>query len=287
MRFLFFILVFSTFKISFSQCETLHFAELGSEPAYCRTASYQSGNGVVYAAASGGTPDYTYLWTNLTNGSQTSNTVVGGVNPGEYHVKVTDDAGCIITGIVKVDSINPAADFEVELINIDTTLAGYYSAEIILTNTSDDLLNVAWPDPFDEPYYFWKSESDTNWTPKHFWETYSTIVNTPGFYEICLVATNKNFCTDTLCKSITISPPVFEEDSVNLYYSSVTGDVSVELLLSEAVYFNLIEINGGASFQYLLQPGINTFQLDAGIYAYEIISFDATVLICSGTIAIF
>lgn len=286
MRLLLFILLFGSFKISFSQCETLHFEELGYEPAYCRTTSYQTGNGVVYASAVGTGP-CTYQWTNLQTGQTTNNTTWGGLNVGDYKIVATDSIGCSISEIVKVDSINPDANFEVELIDIDTTSAGYYSAEIILTNTSDDLLNIAWPDPFEEPYYFWKAEADTNWTAKHFWETYSTAVSTPGFYEVCLVATNKNFCTDTICKSITISPAVFEEDSVNLYYSSVTGDVSVELLLNEAVYFNLVEINGGASFQYLLQPGINTFQLDAGIYAYEIISFDATVLICSGTIAIF
>lgn len=286
MRFLFFILFFTSLRISFSQCETLHFAELGSEPAICRTTSYQSGNGFVYAAAAGGTPDYTYEWTNLTNGQATSNSILTVVNPGEYQIKVTDDLGCVITAIVKVDSINPIANFELESITIDTTLSEY-SAEIILINTSNDSINNNSPNPFDEPYYFWKGGNETDWSEKHFLETYSTTINTPGFHEICLIAVNKNFCKDTLCQSITVSPPVFEADSVNVYYSSVTGEVSVEVLLSEAVIINLVEINGGVTSQYLLQPGINTFQLDSGIYAYEIINAQSSELICSGTIAVF
>lgn len=264
----------------------MHFQELGTSPAYCRTTSYQSGNGVVYASAVGTGP-CTHHWTNLATGQTTNNTTWGGLNPGLYKIIATDSIGCTISEIVKLDSINPHANFELESIDIDTTLFAYYSAEIVLTNTSNDLLNLAWPEPFPEPYYFWKTETDTNWTAKHFWETYSTTIDSLGFYEICLVAVNKNFCTDTLCKSITISPPVFEEDSVNVYYSSVTGEVSIELLLSDELIFNLVEINGGTSFQYLLQPGINTFQLDAGIYAYEIINSQSNQLICTGTIAIF
>ncbi len=286
MRFLFFILLFTSLRISFSQCDSMHFQELGTEPAHCRTMSYQTGNGVVYAYAVGTGPT-THQWTNLATGQTTNNTTWGGLNPGLYKIIATDSIGCIISEVVKLDSVNPNANFELESINVDTTFFGYYSAEIILTNTSDDILNVAWPDPFDEPYYFWKTETDTDWTAKHFWETYSATVDSPGFHEICLVAVNKNFCTDTLCQSITISPAVFEEDSVNVYYSSVTGEVSIELLLSEEVIFNLVEINGGISFQYLLQPDINTFQLDSGIYAYEIINSQSTEIICTGTIAIF
>lgn len=286
MRFLFFILLFTSLRISFSQCETLHFEELGTEPARCRTMSYQTGNGVVYAYAVGTGPTM-HQWTNLTTGQTTNNTTWGGLNPGLYKITATDSIGCILSEVVKLDSINPSANFEVQSADIDTTFTGSYSAEITFTNTSNDILNAAWPDPFDEPYYFWHAENEINWTAKHFWETYSTTIDSPGFHEICLVAVNKNFCTDTLCQSISISPPVFEEDSVNVYYSSVTGDVSIELLLPDEVIFNLVEINGGISSQYLLQPGINTFQLDSGIYAYEILNSQATELICSGTIAVF
>lgn len=287
MRILLIIFLFSPLKLSFSQCETLHFAELGFEPAYCRTASYQSGNGVVYAAAAGGTPDYTYEWLNLTNGQPTSNTTVGGVNPGEYQIKVTDDVGCVITAVVKVDSINPKADFEILAVDVDTSLAGFYSAEIVFKNTSNDLLNVIEPWPFYQPNYFWKHQSDSNWTAAYFDDNYSVEISNPGFHEVCLISTNKNGCADTLCQSISISPPVFDDDSVQVYYSSVTGEVSVELLLTNDAYFNLVDLNGGSSFQYVLQPGTNGFQLTAGIYAYQIIDAISSLLICSGTIGIY
>jgi len=45
---------------------------------------FQSGNGVVFAAATGGVPDYTYLWTNLETGDTEDNTTWGGLNPGNY-----------------------------------------------------------------------------------------------------------------------------------------------------------------------------------------------------------
>jgi hypothetical protein len=60
----------NVFDFTITYPDSLYFVELGTEPAYCRLFSYQSGNGVVYAAAAGGNPDYTYLWTNLWNWSK-------------------------------------------------------------------------------------------------------------------------------------------------------------------------------------------------------------------------
>jgi len=68
---------------------------------------------VVYAAAAGGTPDYSYGWTNLGTGAANGSTTWGGLNPGSYLITATDDNGCIITETIELDSLNPIADFDV------------------------------------------------------------------------------------------------------------------------------------------------------------------------------
>lgn len=287
MRFLFFILLFASLRTSFSQCDSMHFVELGTSPAYCRLAYYQTGNGVVYASAIGTGP-CTYEWTNLATGQMNYNTTWGGLNIGLYKIIATDSIGCTISETVKLDSINPHANFGIENIVLDDSDPLNNFATVTLKNLCDEWANgpIAFPE-FSEPYYHWNLNLDTTWTALEGWQKYEFEISDPGFYTVCIATQNMNGCVDTACHSISISPPVFEEDSVNVYYSSVTGEVSIELLLFEEVIFNLIEINGVTSFQYLLQPGINTFQLGSGIYAYEIINSQSTEIICSGTIAIF
>lgn len=286
MRSLFFILLFSSVRVSFSQCDSMHFQELGTEPARCRTMSYQTGNGVVYAYAVGTGPT-THQWTNLATGQTTNNTTWGGLNPGLYKIIATDSIGCTISEIVKLDSINPSANFGIESIVLNDSDPLNHFATITLKNLCDEWANgpITFPE-FAEPLYYWNLNSDATWTSLEGWEKFTFEIADPGFYNICISTQNQNGCVDTLCQSISISPPIFEEDSINVYYSSVTGEVSIELLLSDEVIFNLVEITGGTSFQYLLQPGINTFQLTSGIYAYEILNCESTEIICTGTIAI-
>ncbi len=49
-------------------------------------------NGTLHAIVSGGTPDYTYIWS--TNPAQTTETIIG-LSGGAYNVTVTDAAGCV------------------------------------------------------------------------------------------------------------------------------------------------------------------------------------------------
>lgn len=68
-------------NFTISQPDEMIFSELGKTPAMCRLYGYQSGNGVVFAAVTGGTPDYTYLWENLETGATTASSTWGGLNP--------------------------------------------------------------------------------------------------------------------------------------------------------------------------------------------------------------
>lgn len=56
----------------------------------------------VEAIVSGGTPPYTYAWSNGANGPVNEN-----LGPGDYSVTVTDAAGCTITGTATVDNPFP------------------------------------------------------------------------------------------------------------------------------------------------------------------------------------
>ncbi|MBL7898638.1 MAG: hypothetical protein JNJ99_08895 [Crocinitomicaceae bacterium] len=275
------------FQISiqnFAQCESLQFAELGYEPAYCRIASYQSGNGVVYAAATGGTPDYTYQWTNIYTGEIHPGTTIGGLNPGEYHIKITDDAGCVITATVKVDSVLPYADFTVTGIEPNEESSG---AKVEFLNTSDDLLNTAFPGLLDtDPNYFWSTNEFLTDTALYFNDPFFAEINSPGIFNVCLITENYNGCRDTVCKSIEISPAVFESEFFDVYYSSVTGEISIENNSNEDAILSLNSTGGTTLYQFPLATGTNNFQIASGLYIYEIHGAITGTLFGSGTIYI-
>lgn len=198
----------NVFDYSISYPDSLYFVELGTEPAYCRLYSYQSGNGVVFAAAAGGTPDYTYQWTNLATGQNSPNTTWGGRNPGQYQVVATDDNGCTLTAIVTLDSLNPLADFEM---TSPQFTSNYYGTAIVDVHFVNQSLYFANPnDPNADTTFFWNFNS-----PNGGWiisqdvaETFDSTYALGGEYMICLVAINKNGCTDTLCKPLIIYDPL-------------------------------------------------------------------------------
>ena len=70
----------NVFNFAIVEPDPLVFSEFGFDPAYCRLYGYQNGNGVAFGAATGGTPDYDYLWTNLDNGATSINSTWGGLN---------------------------------------------------------------------------------------------------------------------------------------------------------------------------------------------------------------
>lgn len=195
-----------TFDFTITPPDTLLFQELGYEPAYCRVFSYQSGNGVVFAAASGGTPDYDYEWCSLFDTTCTTNTTWGGLNPGWYQITVTDDNGCVLVDSIEVDSLNPIADFT--LTSPDFT-SNYEGTSPVAVNFVNNSLYYANPnDPLADTTFFWNFgfgnwiiSNDVN-------EQFDTVYTVGGVYTVCLVALNKNGCTDTLCVPITVYDPL-------------------------------------------------------------------------------
>jgi gliding motility-associated-like protein len=198
----------------------------GSSEAYCRLFGYQNGNGVVYASASGGTPDWDYLWTEVSTGNTTDNTTWGGRNPGDYIITATDANGCVVTETITVDSLNPIAAFTVDSDQLNADCKGTADVDVEFTNTSLYFSNPN--DPEADPRFFWNLDSpqDDWYITGDYDEKVDTVYEARGvsyLIEVCLVAQNKNGCTDTACKLIEVFEPyVFVP--VNIFTPNGDGD---------------------------------------------------------------
>jgi hypothetical protein len=197
-------LCYNTYEFTLTQNPEITFAEIGSHPAQCRLFSYQSGNGVVYASATGGVADYTYEWLNMTTGQTNIATTWGGLNPGSYQMTVTDNVGCIKTEVVEVDSVSPIAEFAIISAELDpTSLSGTAVVCAQFDNNSQYFSDTL--DPLTDTTFFWNLGYGTNWQISHdIDELFDTCYYSEAQYIVCLVALNKNGCSDTACQVLTI-----------------------------------------------------------------------------------
>ncbi|MEZ4932501.1 MAG: T9SS type A sorting domain-containing protein [Saprospiraceae bacterium] len=133
-------------------------------------------DGNAVANPTGGTPGYTYLWS---NGLTTSS--IDGLAPGNYTVTVTDANGCQSVETVTVNEIECfiSVDFEQADVSCNGFMDG--SATLVLTNAVDPVS------------YIWSND-----------ETTATISNlAPGTYSV--TATDVNDCE--IVASVTIQGP--------------------------------------------------------------------------------
>jgi gliding motility-associated-like protein len=230
----------------------LEFSQFGSDPAYCRVFGYQVGNGVVYAAATGGTPGYVYEWTNLQTLQTTNNTTWGGLNPGAYQMVVTDNKGCQLVETIQLDSVSPIAAFTVISAELDANLEGTATVFASFTNQSQYFANPN--NPQADTTFFWNLNYDnTGWEITHDLN-YIPDTNYTGevIYQVCLVAINKNGCTDTACKLITVhEKPEITPPNVFTPGSDGANDEFTFTFLSQAVSeFTAIIVDRWGMTQY-------------------------------------
>lgn len=198
--------------ITMEEPDSLYFNnDTGHDPAYCRLYGYQIGNGQVYASASGGSPSYVYEWTEVATGDTWPNSTWGGRNPGEYIITATDDHGCVITKTIKVDSLNPIADFDVISDQLNADLKGTAPVEVEFKNTSLYFANPL--NPLADTTFFWSLDTpNSDWFLTHdYFSLIDTTYEAKGVTyeaEVCLVAQNHSGCKDTTCKIITIFEPI-------------------------------------------------------------------------------
>lgn len=189
-----------TEDFTITQPDSLFFTELGTRPALCRRFGYQSGSGVVFAAAGGGTPNYSYQWDNLLEETYSTNSTWGGQNPGEYLITVIDDNGCVLSTTVQLDSLNPIAQIDVVSDDLNTDLQGTVPVDVTFINQS--LYFADSLDPESDTTFFWTLNGGSGepwiYTDDYF-KQFDTTYTTGGIYTVCLVAINKNDCRDTTC----------------------------------------------------------------------------------------
>ena len=199
------------FDFSIEYPDSIHFSQLDYDPAYCRLFGYQTGHGVVYAAATGGAGSFQYEWTNLETFETSINSTWGGLNPGCYEIEVEDANSCIKRDTICVDSLNPIAAFDVISDGLNTDLQGTAPVDVEFVNQSLYFANPNNPDrdtimrwSLDSPTTDWflthdyYLKPDTTYGPRG--ESYTVTV--------CLQTQNVNGCTDETCKVITIYEPI-------------------------------------------------------------------------------
>lgn len=127
-------------------------------------------DGTAVATPSGGTPGYTYLWS---NGSTADS--IGGLAPGVYSVTISDGNGCTATGSGQVDAFGCTVDID---LGPDVTIC------------QGDTLILAVPQGFVS--YLWNTG-----------ETTDQILVTAGEY--CVTVTDADGCNDADCIIVTES----------------------------------------------------------------------------------
>lgn len=205
--------------------DSLYLVEFGYDPAVCRLFGYQNGNGVVFASAAGGTPDYDYEWTNLETGDVTDNTTWGGLNPGDYRITVVDENGCVLTDEITVDSLNPIADFDLTSPQFTTDYEGTATVDVHFVNTSS---NFAIPDdPEADTAFFWYfGMGGSPVFSDDLFEEFDVSYSQAGTYTVCLSVSNKNGCTDSTCVDIVVYDP-FLFTPVNVFTPNGDGNNDV------------------------------------------------------------
>ena len=192
-----------------TQEDSIYYTELNARSAFCRTAEYQSGNGVLSVSAQGGAGNFVYLWTELKTGATINTSTWAGRNPGIYEMLVTDNYGCTKRDTVLMDSINPQAIFSVTSENFDLPLIfeGTEPVNVKFTNESINFADANNPnaDTIFQHNLYTNALDGGNWFFTYdINEKVDTVYYGEEVYEACLIAKNYNDCADTACVEIIV-----------------------------------------------------------------------------------
>jgi len=248
---------------------------------YCRTAGYQSGNGVLIASSTGGNGTKQYQWFDSTFTFISEMTVPTTVirAPGKYYLKVTDEVGEQAIDSIVVDSINPIANFELESNDFYITEPNeaYDKAAVKIKNLAPPAFLQ--PPNIDDTLFFWTIKNNMNEIVRYYTqrpdEGIDTTFNHLGLHEICLVNRNYNHCKDTLCKEISVvSSMINDSDTpavvVPDYQSQTVQFHSKEFTKNHIV--NIFSIDGKRIQSVNLNSPIQTinFSQAKGVYVFSI-----------------
>jgi len=289
-----FFVGFFIFTTTFGQ--DLAFDVLFADPAYCRIAGYQNGNGVLYASATGGVPDYTYVWTDLTTGETAPNATWGGRNVGCYSITVTDLIGSVIMDTICIDSINPIAILSVisdDVLGGPTYYYGTAPANVTFENLSENIpYGGGPPDPW-MPYTF-KAQGLAD--PEYSYSLFTDFNYTyefGGVWTASLIATNRNGCADTTYVSFDIDgPSTINETNTTTEITVLANNATDEISVIKSgeidpAIIHIYDITG----QLILTQNLNSvqtkfaFNLPKGIYLYEVVDAGSSTKLHAGKFA--
>lgn len=251
----------------------------GGEDAYCRLYGYQNGNGIVYAFASGGTPDYSYEWINLTTGATYTSTTWGGLNVGCYEITVTDMVGTIAKDTVCLDSINPVAEFLVVSPELDSVGWAYLGEAPASVSFQTVGIPMASPPFFDTSFIF-RPQGFEPWVAYEDevgeFTTYEYLYG--GVYTATMIAINKNGCTDTAHAAISLTGPLdIQDNDYNMIFNIISNSETITINIQDfenELLLNLYSLTGQHIQSNRLMEMNNKLNApaDSGIYLYEIIN---------------
>jgi gliding motility-associated-like protein len=135
-----------------------------------------------------------------------------------------------------VDSVNPIAAFNVLSAELDANCEGTAPVNVTFVNQSEYFANPN--NPQADTTFFWNLDYDNvNWYITHdYFETMDTTYTGENIFEVCLVAINKNGCTDTTCKNIIVhDQPIINPPNIFTPGSDGANDVFTFEFKSQAV----------------------------------------------------
>jgi hypothetical protein len=262
------------FGIAFTTTAQLQFSEIGTDPAYCRMFGYQSGNGVVFAQAEGGTPPYTYQWKDLSNGQTTSNTTWGGLNPGDYQIIVWDDVNDSIFQTVVLDSVDPHASFDVVSSGLSPQGNDLYwgeaSVDVDFVNTTTGVGNVF--NQLDTAFFWSLTQFQLPYLVISM-ATQSFTYDYGGTWGVSLVAINKNGCRDTARAHIWLNGTAELEEHENANKTWFSQDqVNLQLENSAEYDLEIVDLNGKVLIEekFFGLNNIVEFKQPQGVYIVRV-----------------
>lgn len=166
---------------------------LDSTASKCRSNGLYPGTGQVSANIGGSNGGVSIQWTG--NGDTTNTPTWGNRTPGLYTYVATDVKGCVLTGTVYVDSINPVADFTAE------PMQGIAPLDVDFTNTSTGISQ-------NNASYSWNPGFGSFNSTEIFTYAPDTTYTEGGTYTVVLIVTNEYGCKDSTSKEIVVYTPL-------------------------------------------------------------------------------
>ena len=212
--------------------------------------------GIIEISASGGTPDYTYQWSNGTNGPTLSN-----VPAGNYSVTVTDGDGEEIVASYEVPG-HP----QIELIAQVTDVTGNANS----TNGSINLTINGGQSPYE---ISWNNGASTQ------------NISNLAAGEYCVTVTDQRGCESNICAQVVfLSGPLSANMQVMDAKCDNASDGSITINIVGGVAPYRVEFNDGEQFENISGNVVTRDSLAAGTYTYSVIDVRGTTETYTATI---